>query len=113
MDTLQTARKLISKIMHLASNRKAMPIAWFGGIALLLVLVSGFSSQSHVPSLVHLADRLDRAAVIPEETRMQLGSLIEQINRDAKTHPHLHDRNWEAAARIERAIFIKPIDVIE
>jgi hypothetical protein len=114
MDSLQARSKFSSKIMRIASGPgDAVPTAWLGGIVVLLALVSGLSSQSRVPSLVHLAGRVERAAMIPEVTRVHLKPLIEQINRDAKIHPHLNDRNQEAAARIERAIFIKPIHPID
>jgi hypothetical protein len=72
-----------------------------GALAMAILVVIGVSRNRSSPSLSRVADRVERADVLPEETRVELKRLIEMVNRDGS------DRS---AARIERALQIKPIE---
>ena len=54
-----------------------MRIIVLGGIAVLLLLVVGFSKKPEAPSLARLADRVEQLDAIPADTRSELTRLIE------------------------------------
>ena len=70
-------------------------------LAVVVLVVIGVSRNRSSLSLSRVADKVERADAIPEETRTELKRLIEMVNRDGS------DRN---AGRIERALQIKPVE---
>lgn len=77
-------------------------IILLGALAMILVAVIAFPKKTNTLSLSRIADRAERADVLPEDTRVELKRLIEMVNRDG-----VSDRN---VTRIERAMQIKPTE---
>jgi hypothetical protein len=80
-------------------------IILLGGVVVLLLFLIAFPNKN-APSLDRLADRVERLAVIPAETRKELSHLIERVSKDSKGAGS-NNRNATAAARIERAMQFK------
>ena len=80
-------------------------IIWVIGLIVVVAALVGISTSRSSVSLERIADRVERAEVIPEETRAELRHLIETVAHDGHSK-----RNVIAAARIERAMQFKPVD---
>jgi hypothetical protein len=78
-----------------------LAIGLFASVAALFTVAHGKNT-----SLDRLAARVERAAVIPEDTRAELRHLIDTAHYDARSN-----RDTAAIQRIERALRTKPTTV--
>ena len=67
------------------------------------LLLGAAATNRGSSSLTRLADRVERADVLPENTRQELRRAIAALG-------HRDDRSAEAVARIERAMQSKPVE---
>jgi hypothetical protein len=70
-------------------------------------LLLGAAATNRGSSLTRLADRVERADVLPESTRQELRRAIAALGTKASG---IDDRSAEAVARIERALRSKPVE---
>jgi hypothetical protein len=70
------------------------------------LLLGAAATNRGSSSLTRLADRVERADVLPETTRQELRQAIAALG----TKVGLDDRSAEAVARIERAMQAKPAE---
>lgn len=78
-------------------------------ILAISALVAAVGIGTKGASFDRLAQRVERADVIPEATRSQLRHLVEDVTQNAKVTSH-DKRNATAVARIERAMQTKPAE---
>jgi hypothetical protein len=81
------------------------------GVAAAGVLLAAAATHRNAPapSIDRLASRVERARVLPEETRQALRLAIQRTSQGAKASG-IDDRNSAPAARIERAMQSKPTE---
>ncbi len=78
-----------------------------GGVAAIALLCAVLLTHQKAPSLDRLADRVERAQVLPEATRQELQRVLDRTAK-APRLAGVPDHNAAAAARIERAMQQKP-----